>query len=460
MSSFPTGSLSDLKEQYIAENSNSKQIFLKSLQHFLDVKSASNPAIAATTSQLPMVNGKYLDLYELYHKADRRQGYEAITQSKSWRAVATDMGITPEQMPDENLMKEWYGKFLTAFETAIKRRSSLQASSIQNKRPLPQPGQMPAMTSTSAAQRLYPQGTAGKPLAMPLDASGQPLIKRAKTALMGGPSGSAPVFNQLPPPPPQHVAPQHHMQQYSHMQLKANTQASSGNGPASGLSTSMPSSSLNSSSSMPPSTASTSTAQSSQGQGALTSCLSPAQIHAAIRNIQSSDINKVHGGLNYLMQATMEADNPLQARNIVYIEKFPTLLTALGDLLDAANPFTKLLFTFTESASDKDCAGSSDNEAEVPVKLESQEGSEDKSCAGNSSAQRSLFEGPVVVLQARYDAKGNQFWRETNPLDQDNVLRVSVCCTVHIAMPCHLILCVNVCMYLMDRGWPGRWTPT
>jgi hypothetical protein len=141
----------------------------------------------------------------------------------------------------------------------------------------------------------------------------------------------------------------------------------------------------------------------------MVSIISGPKVAEAIRHIRSADINEVHTGLNYLMQATMEADNPLNAKNTLYVEKYPSLLAALGDLLDVANPFTKVLFTFDDD--DDDAADT--EKTSNGVSLE------------NKRKNKKLSH--TLLASSKEE---NMLWRDKNPLDSDKVLRV--CCRLHV----------------------------
>jgi hypothetical protein len=103
------------------------------------------------------------------------------------------------------------------------------------------------------------------------------------------------------------------------------------------------------------------------------------------------------------MQASMEADNPLQARNTLFIEKYPALLTALGDLLDVCNPFTRIMFSLTSGSGDCDRKGA------VGKGID-----------------------PMLLALASHEDQKVALWREHNPLDTDNVLRVRIITTSYM----------------------------
>lgn len=67
-------------------------------------------------------------------------------------------------------------------------------------------------------------------------------------------------------------------------------------------------------------------------------------IDHAIYLIDSSNINEVIRGLNYLLQKSYEANEISSSNNAVFIEHYPHLLPALGNLLDLVNPSGKLPF--------------------------------------------------------------------------------------------------------------------
>eukprot|EP00602_Paraphysomonas_sp_CaronLab_P002495 CAMPEP_0185038216 /NCGR_PEP_ID=MMETSP1103-20130426/33605_1 /TAXON_ID=36769 /ORGANISM="Paraphysomonas bandaiensis, Strain Caron Lab Isolate" /LENGTH=546 /DNA_ID=CAMNT_0027576547 /DNA_START=583 /DNA_END=2223 /DNA_ORIENTATION=+ len=114
--------------------------------------------------------------------------------------------------------------------------------------------------------------------------------------------------------------------------------------------------------------------------------LSAQHISIAVRYIQSNDTDLVNQGLNALMQASMDAESgPLsQARAALHLEKFPSLLTALGSLLDTVNPFTRILFAFDQTAA--------------------------------------RLDGAKFTLSTE-ENKSQLYWNEENPLDNDNALQ-------------------------------------
>lgn len=395
--SFPTGTIADLKLQYVREDSKSKQIFLKALEHFLSVK-------GGVISQLPIINGKLLDLYDFYHKVDRKKGFDNITNIGAWREITSELGLSTTQVPDENIVKEWYSKFLLAFEIAIKRHSSAASHNTQIKRPLPPNQVSPAI----GGQSQRPD---------PVDASGQPLIKRARTSQASGPTS---VFNQGMPLPAQ--AQQHQQQQQpwrgpDPSSAPMSQRLSQPPPPRSTVSSHAaksagPGSTLQQSSTAPSASSSSITTGAITSQN-MVSIISGPKVAEAIRHIRSADINEVHTGLNYLMQATMEADNPLNAKNTLYVEKYPSLLAALGDLLDAANPFTKVLFTFDDDGDDDD--GDAEDTGNT-------------SNGGSVDSKRKNKKLSHTLLTSSEEE--NMLWRDKNPLDSDKVLRV--CCRLHV----------------------------
>ena len=67
-------------------------------------------------------------------------------------------------------------------------------------------------------------------------------------------------------------------------------------------------------------------------------------INQAIQLINSTNINDVIRGLNYLLQKSYEANELNTSNNAVFVEQYPQLLTSLGNLLDVINPSGKLPF--------------------------------------------------------------------------------------------------------------------
>jgi hypothetical protein len=67
-------------------------------------------------------------------------------------------------------------------------------------------------------------------------------------------------------------------------------------------------------------------------------------INTAIQALDSTNISEVIRGLNFLLQKTYDANEISSSSNVIYLEQFPKLLVALGNLLDVINPLGKLPF--------------------------------------------------------------------------------------------------------------------
>ena len=77
----------------------------------------------------------------------------------------------------------------------------------------------------------------------------------------------------------------------------------------------------------------------------LTAAVAPSgvpNIETAIQNLYSSSAIDVVKSLNYLLQKTSDV---VADGNSILIEQYPTLLTALSDLLDVLNPVGNLVFS-------------------------------------------------------------------------------------------------------------------
>lgn len=319
-----------LEKLYATDPSRSK--FISALQHFLYSK-------RETISQnilidVPVYAGKPVDLYELFHQVDRREGFDKVNQYNKWQEVIDVMKL----QTSPTALRDCYLKYLRLFEEAIKKKA--QQSHL--------PGHPRPMDPSNAA---YAPRPSGRVLDTP-DQSSLPPQKRPR------PEAS-------PAPSPQQVP----QQQTTHSSYprpsipRAQTLPSAPNPP-------------------------TQTQNITTTSGTSSSIMvSPGHITAAIRSLYSSDQNSIKQGLNYLMQLSMEGDN---ARNILYVERFPSIIPALGNLLDTINPFTKILFSLY-------CGDLLDPSFDLSQHLLS-----DKD---------------------KYDI----FWNNVNPLDHDNVLQVRFC---------------------------------
>jgi hypothetical protein len=67
-------------------------------------------------------------------------------------------------------------------------------------------------------------------------------------------------------------------------------------------------------------------------------------INTAIQSLDSTNISEVIRGLNFLLQKTYDANEISSSSNVIYLEQFPKLLMALGNLLEVINPLGKLPF--------------------------------------------------------------------------------------------------------------------
>lgn len=325
----------------IYANDSSRLKFITALQHFLLSKRDIIPP--GILSEVPVYSGKPLDLYELFHQVDRREGFDRVNYMNRWQEIIDVMKLQTSPLS----LRECYVKYLRLFEEAIRKKA--QQHQQQQPLHLQQQQQQFQQQQQQSNPPLAPRPPT-RALDTP-DLSAMPPQKRPRPEMA---AGSLPG---TPQPPNSNISrqPVQRAQSVPSSQVTPNSYSMS----------SIPNMST-----------------SSNASGSI--IVSSGHINTAIKSLLSSDQNSIKQGLNYLMQLSLEGDN---TRNILFVEKYPTLITALGTLLDAINPFTKLLFTLTS---------------------------------------RDLLDPAFNISQ--YLLSGNDradiFWNQTNPLDHDNVLQV------------------------------------
>jgi hypothetical protein len=340
----------------IYANDSSRLKFITALQHFLSNKKDTISSTILT--EVPVYGGKPVDLYELFHQVDRREGFERVNNLNRWQEVVEAMKLQTTALA----LRDCYIKYLRLFEEAIRKKAQ-------------QHQQQPNSGSISRPQDQNNLGSIPRPPSRPLepppppsiDQSSMPPQKRPRPELVpnipsGGVNPQVPVSNIYRPAIPRaQTLPTSHHPHPSHPHPVH---------PPPPPAITMISPNL-----------STSTSNSGSGGSIM---VSSGHIKTAINSLLSCDQNSIKQGLNYLMQLSLEGDN---SRNILYVDKYPTLITALGTLLDTINPFTKILFTLT-----------------------SQE----------------LLEPSFNISQYLLSNtdKYSLYWNEKNPLDEDNVLQV------------------------------------
>jgi hypothetical protein len=341
------GMISFKQLERIYSNDSSRTKFITALQQFLISKRDIIPP--GILNEVPVYSGKPIDLYELFHQVDRREGFDRVNYMNRWQEIIDIMKLQTTPLS----LRECYIKYLRLFEEAIRKRAQQQQQQPhhqQQQQQLQQQQQHLLQHPPTSQSTLAPRPPT-RPLETP-DLSAMPPQKRPRPEMAAGPSAGTPQ------PPNSNIS----RQTVQRAQSVPSSQQTNPN--------SYSMTSLNMS------------ASSSNTSGSIV--VSTGHINTAIKSLLSSDQNSIKQGLNYLMQLSLEGDN---SRNILFVEKYPTLITALGSLLDTINPFTKLLFTLTSNE---------------------------------------LLDPAFNISQ--YLLSGNDrvdiFWNQTNPLDHDNVLQV------------------------------------
>lgn len=414
-------------------NDSSRLKFVTALHHFLVSKRETIPQTILT--EIPVINNRPLDLYDLFHQVDRREGYDKVTMLNKWQEITEVMKLQNTQIS----LKDYYLKYLRYFEEAIRKKTQQQILQQQQQQQILQQHQHQQQLQQQNPQHLqyshqlhhsqqhqhqHQQGSIPIPnshqpqpfpIVQPLNRQTIRPLDSNDPALLPPHKRPRPGESTLPNVPSQTINP--NMYRYpSHLPpqlprsnpltqihnlpnsnvMNGNTGSGTGgvgNNGALGANSNVPnvnnSGTIGGTVSIPQSSLNTQTTTTT-GAGTTASSsiiVSTSHINAAIKSLLSSDQNIIKQGLNYLMQLSLEGDN---SRNILFVEKYPTIMTALGSLLDVVNPFTKILFTLTS----------------------------------NDVISSSFDITQYFLHPASYLEQSTLFWNETNPLDKDNVLQV------------------------------------
>jgi hypothetical protein len=238
-------------------------------------------------SHVPMLGGSFVDFYSLYRTTERNGGYDMVTRKHLWGSIARELNIITYMEGTCNPLRKWYEKFLRNFEEVIRMKVAKHQ-----------------MEKAAAAAAAAAAGTA---------ASTGPNSSTSASSTTGKHSGHLPPSQSQPPSKRPRVDP-----------------------PA-------PSEAV-----VPSTTPFVPKNEAKRVPERV--IIDKASVDMAVKNIQSRRLADVVKGLNYLNQASMEPDQiQLNAnRSPFYIDRFPMVVMALGDLLESLNPCVNDLFPPTD----------------------------------------------------------------------------------------------------------------
>jgi hypothetical protein len=278
-----SGTFADLRALYQTQNDTNKIKVLDALHHFLVKKEIK------VADQVPIIDGRLIDLCALYHQTQLKGGSEAATQNNRWSEIATQMGYANARGRGiDVLLQRVFFQFLRAFEHHIWISKYGHKSQSQ---PAPT-----TQTQSSSSTPAPPQSS----------------------------NNNAPSNSSSAPHP-------------SNKRPRPSQPSSSGNSATNSNSTSstqLPHKQLQ---------------------------IGDSNIKSAIVDLYANNPSVVIYALNILTQKSIDVD-----QNALFIEKYPIIIVALGDLLNILNPLSNILQI--QAA----VAGGSDNDRTTPYLAVSQ----------------------------------------------------------------------------------------
>ena len=124
---FTYGNIEDCKQFYKKEQP--KFQFIDKVQKFLAVK--GDPAF------VPIINTRYLDIFELYNYVLVRGGYDKVCKSNKWLEVTTLLKIPPNVASGEGFLQNTYSSLLLSYENHTKFKPTTVAQPLASLQKLP-----------------------------------------------------------------------------------------------------------------------------------------------------------------------------------------------------------------------------------------------------------------------------------------------------------------------------------
>jgi hypothetical protein len=235
-----------------------------------------------------------VDFYSLYRTTERHGGFEAVSKKRMWGVIAKEIGILSYMEGACNPLRRWYDIFLRSFEQVIRMKVAKHQSE-------------------KAAAAAAAGGTSAK----------------ASTNNRAAPASNVPTSQRAPSTASTNVAATTN-QQSQQAAKRPRVEPPSTNAVT-----------LSSAPFVP---------KNESKRSPERVIIDKESVDNAIRNISSQNLGDVVKGLNYLNQASMEPDQiQLNSnRNPFYIDKYPLLVVALGDLLESLNPYIGDIFPPTD----------------------------------------------------------------------------------------------------------------
>jgi hypothetical protein len=276
------GTLDDLKVLFAKDPSRSQ--FIDAVQRYLRQWNESHPQPYAHTSFVPIVNGKYLDIFELFNQVQFMGGFESVNKDQKWPLIAARLGFP--SLETSNLIVQTYSSLLLAFEQSVRS------------------GNKPALSNTTPSSHAQPQSHTGTPMVSTLpNKINYPNLPRPNLPTLSAYHPPAnPNSMQVPAPAP--VVSSSLTANLINKRPRPNEMNIHGNIPSLGSENFVD------------------------------------RMNVAVRELNAKDPAVIVKGLNYLTQKSFEmTDN-----NAIQVELCPHLLISLGELLNTINPITACLF--------------------------------------------------------------------------------------------------------------------